>query len=117
MVSVGPGSYSGKLLTMAHAANVAAGATGLWPRLGLEYIVQVQPKVIIVSTMDRGQDLEREMKFWRELPGLAGRADFRVESVSSDLIDRPGPRLGLGLEALARIIHPERFPPKEGEER
>lgn len=113
LVSVSPESFHGRLLTMVRARNVAGNARGRWPRLSLEYVLEAQPEVVVVSTMERGQNLERELKFWRELPGLAGRPGFRVAGVTSDLIDRPGPRLGLGLELLARIVHPGRFGPKK----
>lgn len=115
VVSVSPESFNGRLLTMAHGLNVAAPASGRWPRLSLEFVLEAQPKVVIVSTMERGQNLEKELQFWRRLPGLGNQPGLRVRSIPSDIIDRPGPRVGLGLETLARIIHPERFEP-EGQE-
>ncbi|MDY6852436.1 MAG: helical backbone metal receptor, partial [Thermodesulfobacteriota bacterium] len=69
LVSVSPESFHGRLLTMVRARNVADGAGGRWPRLSLEYVLEAQPEVVVVSTMERGQNLERELKFWRELPG------------------------------------------------
>ncbi len=113
VVSAGPESYTGRLLAMAGAANVAASVPGRWPRLSREYIIQAQPKLIVVSTMERGAKAAELLRYWREMPGLKGRADLRVAAVSSNLIDRPGPRLGEGLEALARIVHPERFPARK----
>jgi len=44
---------------------------------------------------------------------VGDRPGVRVVSIPSDLIDRPGPRMGLGLLKLARLIHPERFGPAE----
>ncbi|MBW1712213.1 MAG: ABC transporter substrate-binding protein [Deltaproteobacteria bacterium] len=114
LVSVGAESFNGRVLTMAAARNVAAGAPGPWPKLSLEYVLQARPQVVVVSTMERGQDLQQSLDFWRQMPGLKDRPDLRVESISSDLIDRPGPRLGQGLHDLARIIHPERFEPDQG---
>lgn len=111
LVSVGAGSFHDRLLQMVRARNVAAEAPGNWPRLDVEFVLQTKPDVVVVSTMERGQNLEQEMRFWREMPGLNGRPEFRVTSISSDLLDRPGPRLARGLETLARIIHPDRFPP------
>lgn len=39
----------------------------------------------------------------------------RIYPINADLISRPGPRIVDGLEALARIIHPELFPQPAGE--
>ncbi|MCB2192012.1 MAG: cobalamin-binding protein [Deltaproteobacteria bacterium] len=110
LVSVGEGTMNHYLLTMAGGANIAAGVNQRWPRLNLEYIIEAKPQVIIISTMERGQNLERDLAYWQSLPGVGDRPGVRVEWISSDLIDRPGPRVGQGLEDLARLIHPERFP-------
>ena len=114
LVSAGPQSYSGKLMTLAGAANVAPDGAGPWPRLSLEYVVQTRPRLVVLSTMERGQDLAREMRLWQEMPGLAGTPGYTVVSMDSDLIDRPGPRLGRGLRQLAHLVHPQRVaPPRE----
>ena len=109
MVSVGSDTFNGKILVLAAADNIAAGAPGHWPRLSLEYVLEMQPQVVVVSTMDKGSDVEKQLDFWRNLPGLKGRPGLRVGSIESDLIDRPGPRLELGLDRLVRLIHPELF--------
>lgn len=110
LVSVGDQTMNHHLLTMAGGANIAAGVNQRWPRLNLEYIIEAKPQVIILSTMERGQNLERDLAYWRSLPGVGDRPGVRVEWISSDLLDRPGPRVGQGLKNLARLIHPERFP-------
>ncbi|MBU1274311.1 MAG: ABC transporter substrate-binding protein [Proteobacteria bacterium] len=109
LVSVGRPTMNHRLLTMAGGRNIAEGINQRWPRLNLEYIIEAKPQVIILSTMERGQNLERDLAYWRALPGVGDRPGVRVEWVSSDLIDRPGPRLGQGLKDLAKLIHPERF--------
>ena len=114
LVSAGERSFSGRLLVMAGGLNLAAGALGRWPSLSREYVVVAQPEVVVVSTMAVGQKAERLLEYWQEMPGLKGRAGLRVATIVSDLIDRPGPRLGMGLVSLATIIHPERFPSEGG---
>lgn len=109
LISVSKGTLNHELMTMAHAKNISAAAPGPWPRLSLEYVVEARPQVVVLSTMERGQQLVRDLKFWRTMPGVGDRPGVRVVSINSDLTDRPGPRLGLGLEALAKAVHPERF--------
>lgn len=113
LISVGRGTINHHLIEMAGGRNIAAPAPGRWPKLSLEYVLQARPRVVVVSTMERGQHLQAVLAYWRNLPGLAGNPGYRVASIQSDLIDRPGPRLGRGLVTLARILHPERFPAPE----
>jgi len=114
LVSVGEGTMNHRLLKMAGGFNVASAAGQRWPRLNLEYVVGAKPEVIIVSTMERSQDLERELNYWRTLHGVGDRPGVRVVSIPSDIIDRPGPRVGRGLAELARLVHPECFAPEKG---
>ena len=109
LISVAKGTLNHELLVMAHAKNISGDTPGPWPRLSLEFVVQARPQVVILSTMERGQQLERELAFWRTMPGVGDRPGVRVVSINSDLTYRPGPLLGQGLEALARAVHPERF--------
>jgi len=109
LITAGEGSLTNRLLVMAGGHNIAQGLPGRWPTLSLEKVVEAQPEVVVLSTMERGMDRDRVMAYWRNLPGLAERPGLRVVYIDSDIIDRAGPRLGQGLMALARLIHPERF--------
>jgi iron complex transport system substrate-binding protein len=114
LVSVNRRTFHGRLLELVRADNVASDAPGNWPRLSLEFVISSQPSVIVVSSMERGGDLQAEIDYWRTLPGLGGAGGPRVVGISSDLIDRPGPRLGEGLRALARAVHPGLFRSEDG---
>jgi iron complex transport system substrate-binding protein len=109
LISAAKGTLNHELMVMAHALNISADAPGPWPRLSMEFVVQAKPQVVLLSTMERGQNLKREMAYWRSMPGVGDRPGVRVVSINSDFIHRPGPRLGTGLETLARAVHPERF--------
>ncbi|MCB2227363.1 MAG: cobalamin-binding protein [Desulfarculaceae bacterium] len=115
LVSAGRDTMNHRLLELAGGINVASASSQRWPRLNLEFVVDAKPEVIIVSTMERGQNLGRELEYWRKLPGVGDRPGVRVGSIQSDIIDRPGPRLGLGLMKLAALIHPERFAPEKAQ--
>ncbi len=110
VVSVGKDTFPDRLLTMAGAENLAADASGSWPRLSFDTILQSRPEAIIVSTMERGAERESLEQFWRNQPGIGTLQGLRIHSVQSDLVDRPGPRLGQGLTLLAEILHPGLFP-------
>lgn len=116
LVTVGDDTMNHRILELAGGINVAAGALGRWPRLSLESVIAAQPEVVIVSTMERGQDLARDMAYWRNMPGLKSKPGYRVVHIPSDLVDRPGPRLTQGLRALAEALHPERFAKPKGKQ-
>ena len=53
--------------------------------------------------------LESERQTWSRWTGLSAVQHRRLHAVSSDTLNRPGPRVVEGLEQLARAIHPEAF--------
>lgn len=109
LITAGDGSLTNALLVMAGGKNIAKGVPGRWPKLSIEKVIEEQPEVVILSTMERGMEREKVMNYWRNMPGLKERPNLRVSYIESSIIDRPGPRLGLGLLELARLIHPELF--------
>jgi iron complex transport system substrate-binding protein len=103
LVAVGRENLVDELIAAAGGENVAAGL-GRWPRIGKETLVQMDPEVILESTMD-GED-PADFEFYRDL-GLRAARSRRIFRVNLDAVVRPGPRIGEGLAALARLLHPE----------
>ncbi|MEW6265787.1 MAG: helical backbone metal receptor [Thermodesulfobacteriota bacterium] len=109
LISAGADTLQGKLLNLLRGKNIAASAPGRWPNLSLEFVIQARPELVVLTAMEINADLREQVRFWRTLPGLGARPGYRVEMVESDLINRPGPRLIIGAETLARVLHPARF--------
>jgi len=108
IISAGTGTFINELITLAGGRNVAAGATP-YPHFNWEDILHLQPEVVMVASMAGGhsvQDLVAGWQKWRQIPAVK---NSRVHVVDANLIDRPTPRLLDGLEAFARIIHPDSF--------
>jgi iron complex transport system substrate-binding protein len=105
LIAVGDRNLLDELLGFAGAENVAAGL-GRWPRLSVEYLVKSSPEVIVDSSM--GNEAGRARSFYEDL-GLEAASRGRVHAIRIDEVLRPGPRVGQGLEVLARLIHPEAF--------
>jgi iron complex transport system substrate-binding protein len=63
--------------------------------------------VIIEAGM--GSDRSASAKRWADLRSIPAVKERRVYSYPSDKILRPGPRIGEGLEEIARLVHPECF--------
>jgi len=114
IVTVGKGSLGDDLIRLAGGRSISENESGSYPVYGIETILSKAPEVIILSSMDSKRDylnLIRMWQSWKELPAVKMNAIYVIDS---NLVDRPTPRVVEGLEAMARMIHPEiSFPPPE----
>ena len=105
LVLAGPSSYLGELLVAAGGANVADALGGKWPRSGWEFLIAAAPAAVI--------DLSQEARVsdglarWQRFSDIPAVRDGRVRAGDGTLLLRPGPRLPLAAESLARALHPE----------
>jgi iron complex transport system substrate-binding protein len=104
-----PHSFVGSMVTVLKAQNIAAGSQAPYPQLSREVIVQRNPEVIILLDANYGETPQKV----RLRPGWATIAAVRtgrVYPIDSNIVNRPGPRVVEGLEQLAKLLYPERFP-------
>jgi iron complex transport system substrate-binding protein len=105
IVVAGPTSFADEILRGAGASNVVTEGGG-YPTLGMERILALAPEVVLDASMQESRGEERitvETPGWRELAAVkAGR----VTALRDEVVLRPGPRVGEGMAALARAIHP-----------
>lgn len=106
IVSVGSNTFIDELITAAGGCNLASGSIP-YPRFSKEQVVALEPEIIIITSMTRGQDFEPVRDEWNQWSSLPAVRQRRVHVVESNLFDRPSPRLVEGLELLSRLIHPE----------
>ena len=107
IMTVNRDTFHHDLIRLAGGRNMTEDEPITYPRISLEEVIRREPEVIIISSMERGGRFERarrEWLTWRSIPAVKNN---RVRLINSDLIDRPSPRIIEGLEAMARIIHPE----------
>lgn len=104
----GPGSFMDAMIRLSGGTNVAADAESPWPQLSAEEIIAKDPDIIILADSKYGVTAEsvKERPGWEVITAVKEGAIFDLDD---DLISRPGPRIVDGLEAVARIIHPELF--------
>jgi iron complex transport system substrate-binding protein len=107
LVAVGGKNYIDELITLAGGENIAGTASQPWLNLPDEYVVAKAPQVIIEASM--GSERSESAKRWSDLKSIPAVKDRRVYAYPSDKILRPGPRIGEGLEEIARLVHPECF--------
>jgi iron complex transport system substrate-binding protein len=109
LVTVGPGSFIHQLIEMAGGTNVGAAMQTPYPRLSLEEALRQDPEIIVFPVGTTEGIPETEQQRWQRWPTMSAVKQGRFYRISSVLLDRPGPRIVEGLEALARSIHPEAF--------
>lgn len=107
MVAVGRGTFLDELLTLADGANIANVSDQAWPRLSLEYVIASHPEVILDGQM--GTDPATPDSFWAKYPTIPAVKNHHVLGYPDDPTLHPGPRIGLTLGLLARLIHPAAF--------
>lgn len=108
--SVGPGTFIHLLINRAGGANAVelAGITDPYPQISLEQLVIAPPDIIILGDSMWGTTAEAvaARPGWDTLKAVV---DGKIFPFDDNLVSRPGPRLIDGLEALARLLHPEAF--------
>lgn len=106
--SVGPGNFVDDLIALAGGANIFEQASSPFPQVSSEQIVAADPEVIILADAAYGVTMDSVAK----RPGwqaLAAVKQQHIAPIDDNLVSRPGPRIVDGLEAVAKIIHPELF--------
>jgi iron complex transport system substrate-binding protein len=107
--TAGDGSFLASLIDLAGGEPVTGEARST--SIGLEQLVSADPQLIILGDSSYDPTITpasvAARPGWRELSAVR---EGHVVAYPDDLVTtRPGPRIVDGLEALARIVHPEAF--------
>jgi iron complex transport system substrate-binding protein len=113
-----PESYVGDLAAQLDADNVAAGQpdVGQFPgytKLSLEAILTSKPDVVLSITAGPpgGTTISSSLaqnSAWADVPAVKNN---RVSEIDAALfLQAPGPRAGVALDTLAKLLYPEQFP-------
>jgi len=104
----GPNTFYTSLIEMAGAENVGAQLEFEWAQISLEFLLVEDPDLILLGDAMWGVTPESvaERAGWESLSAVK---DGRVLPFDDNLIARIGPRQVDGLEALAKIFHPDLF--------
>jgi iron complex transport system substrate-binding protein len=109
LVTVGKGSFADDLIRLAGGENIAGNRKEMYPRLGMEEVLQRAPEVILISSMNPKAEYQKVLQEWTRWKSLPAVKQGHIYILDSDMIDRPSPRIIDGLEAMAGILHPGAF--------
>jgi iron complex transport system substrate-binding protein len=104
----GPGSFINDIITLAGGVNATANAKTPYAQVNAEAIIAANPDLIILSDAAYGTTPEsvKARGGWSAINAVKNN---RIFPIDDNLVSRPGPRIADGLEAAAKIIHPELF--------
>jgi iron complex transport system substrate-binding protein len=105
----GPGTFIDKLIQMAGGENLGNSLQGEWVQVSIEELIARNPDIILIGDATWGGVTLEDVKArtgWADLAAIQKGSLFTFDD---NLVSRPGPRLVDGLEAMARLLHPELF--------
>ena len=109
LISVGAGSFIHQMLELAGGENIVGQTAVSYPKVSLEEVLRRDPEVLLFPVGTSEGIPETEQQRWRKWTSLAAVAHNRLHQVRAELVNRPGPRVIDGIEALAKALHPSMF--------
>ncbi len=110
--AAGGGTFIDYVVRQAGGINVASRLHG-WVQLSYEQVLEMNPTVVIVSAMasTRG-DAAKVLQAWASTPLNKTLAFTRgtvciFYGMADDVLSRPGPRIGIAVQLVASVLHPE----------
>jgi iron complex transport system substrate-binding protein len=97
-------TFIGQMIEMAGGNNIAKDGAG-W-KYSLEKIIENNPEYIVISKNFGMKDQFISTAGYKELSAVKNN---KVIEIDDNLLNRQGPRLADGVEALAKILHPDVF--------
>jgi iron complex transport system substrate-binding protein len=100
--AAGEVSFIGETLTRLGAKNIVPAALGPFPKLNPEYVVRADPDLIMVSARS-AQGLEQRPG-WNAIRAVREGRICRFTAAESDVLVRPGPRMGEAARLMAQCL-------------
>jgi len=105
LYTIGRDAYLTDLIRRAGGVSVNAEVPGAFPRYSDEAALAAKPEAIILPT--GGTMATANSKVAPALKNSPAVLNNQIYRINEDHLQRPGPRLVDGLEAMARALHPE----------
>jgi len=111
----GPGTYIDEAIRLAGGTNVVPSVTypgcpgtGCYPTLALEAIIKYDPQIIVLGDAAYGVTVDsvKNRSGWATISAVRSG---KIYPFDDELISRAGPRIVIGIQKLARLVHPAAF--------
>ena len=100
--AAGPASFIGETLARLGMANAVPAALGPFPKLNPEYVLRLQPDIVMAAERNLAEMPKRPG--WAALRALRERRSCGFASERYELLIRPGPRMGEAALVLADCL-------------
>lgn len=105
----GPGTFVDLLIRQAGGTNLGADLQGEWAQVSVEQLLAKQPDLIVLGDNTYGGVTSDQVKARAGWDALKAVQENHIFIFDDNLVSRPGPRLVDGLEAMAKLLHPDLF--------
>ena len=100
--AAGESSFIGETLTRLGVKNIVPAALGPFPKLNPEFVVRGNPDLIMVG--ERGAQGLEQRPGWALIRAVRDARICRFTAAQSDVLVRPGPRMGEAARLMAQCI-------------
>ncbi|HTP00868.1 MAG TPA: cobalamin-binding protein [Anaerolineales bacterium] len=105
----GPDTFVDLLIRTAGGENFGGNLKGDWVQVSLETVLMRQPDLILLGDNTYGGVTPEQVNARAGWDALNAVKQDKVFIFDDNTVSRPGPRLVDGLEAMAKLLHPELF--------
>jgi iron complex transport system substrate-binding protein len=106
LITAGRDTFISDLIRLAGGESISGAESADYPQFSREAVIARAPEVIIIPA-SHGTELVDEDAVRRDFAATPAVRENRLVRINPDWVDRPGPRLVAGLEAVARALHPQ----------
>lgn len=104
--TAGSGTFIHELINLAGGQNIAEDTEG-WVQYSIEELVSKNPDAIVMSSYAGDVETIKNMEGYKETNAVKNNNIYVVSN--DDIISRASNRIVLGLEEIAKFLHPEVF--------
>ena len=106
----GPGTFIDTLIDDSGGVNLGHVLSTDWAQISVEELVQQNPEIIILGDYTWGGITPEDVFARNAWDSISAVKNKQVYTFDDNLVSRPGPRMVDGLEAMAKLLHPDLFP-------
>jgi iron complex transport system substrate-binding protein len=104
LISPGRGTFANELLDSLGVASISRDVSAGYPRISPETVLELDPELILISTMSTGADTVRIRREWQAWKGIRAVRNNRIRFFDSRRFDRPSVHIMQGVMELQDLI-------------
>ena len=107
--TAGPNTFIDTLIRMAGGTNLGGSMQDAWTQVSVEELLVQNPEMIVLGDATWGGVTLEDVQARESWAGMQAVEEGKIYTFDDNLVSRPGPRMVDGLEAFAKLFHPELF--------